>query len=709
MIRTLSRRWPTGQPPSPLTLPSPPAGQYRLKQQLPLGLLLLALSTVFVFGGDRGHFYRPGHHDWVSSDHLAIAVNLSPEHGFLMFKRQTPNPDGGGAGYEPYNRFPIGGYALLKLATLPFADDLSATIHAARMLMLLFFAAAAVLAYLAMLRLVDSASNRWIALTAALLVFSSPYGLYYNDMIHPKTAMDLFGFMLTFHGMVVFVQEGRFPQLLAKTLVALLLGWHVFALLLAFIALGVVGELVRARSAKPGHGIRKHWTASTVIPPPVGRYLTLGAVALLVGVSILAFNLANEWRALNYSHALTELPTFRSMLRRTGVNTAYYAIGGLDWPSFLETQFSRIGGGISLPFSVASRVNDAAAMVPTTRWGPLGAIVGYVVSGACLASLIGLTLVRRLRHRLLLATLALSGFCWSLPMRYNVAFHDYESLFHLGIPLVLFSLVLLGVRRLAGDRAIIGLAIAAAAVFVSSAYEMGRIGHDAEGADLQEALVADFEVVREIAAGGRVVAATPSDPTSVTRFAGARHAPYYYLSGSFIAYHGNLDLADFLLTRDRAAGVPTLTPDNRVMFLYDSASLIEASWSAYQSIRSGRPAGRSHFDMYLHGPDGTSASALSYVKEPCHPDDRRGAFFLNITPVDLDDLAEDRTEHGFESRGFDFYDESGLKFSDVCMVTVDLPDYEIASITTGQLAPRFNSWEDDSEDRSWEASFDLGE
>ena len=223
---------------------------------LPLGLLLLALSTVFVFGGDRGHFYRPGHHDWVSSEHLAIAVNLSPEHGFLMFHRQDT------AGYKPYNRFPMGGYALLKLATLPFGEDLSAAIHAARMLMLLFFAAAAVLAYLAMLRLIDSTSNRWIALTVTLLVFSSPYSLYYNDMIHPKTAMDLFGTMLTFHGMVVFVQEGRFRQLLVKTCVSLLLGWHVFALLLAFIALGVVSALVRVRSAGPDHVNRKHLTAS---------------------------------------------------------------------------------------------------------------------------------------------------------------------------------------------------------------------------------------------------------------------------------------------------------------------------------------------------------------------------------------------------------------------------------------------------------------
>ena len=46
-------------------------------------------------------------------------------------------------------------------------------------------------------------------------------------MINPETVMDLFGVMLTFHGMVVFVQEDRFRQLLGKVCAALLLGWHV--------------------------------------------------------------------------------------------------------------------------------------------------------------------------------------------------------------------------------------------------------------------------------------------------------------------------------------------------------------------------------------------------------------------------------------------------------------------------------------------------
>ena len=60
----------------------------------PLLLLLLALSTAFLFGNDRGQFYQPGQHDEVSANHLAVVENLSPEHDFLLFYYQTLNQDG---------------------------------------------------------------------------------------------------------------------------------------------------------------------------------------------------------------------------------------------------------------------------------------------------------------------------------------------------------------------------------------------------------------------------------------------------------------------------------------------------------------------------------------------------------------------------------------------------------------------------------------
>ena len=214
---------------------------------LPLLLLLLAVSTVFLFSGDRDRFYRDDPRNYMSLQHLATAMNLSPEHNFLLFEYRTLDAAGVPL-YKPYSRFPLGGYALIKLVTLPLGDALAGKIYAARMMFLLFYAASAALVYLSLCRLT---ANRWIALTASLLAFSSYYLLYYNDMPLPENGLSLFGVLLTFHGMVLFVREGRFRQLLIKACAALLLGWHVYALLLPFIVLGMASELNRTRRLSP--------------------------------------------------------------------------------------------------------------------------------------------------------------------------------------------------------------------------------------------------------------------------------------------------------------------------------------------------------------------------------------------------------------------------------------------------------------------------
>ena len=83
---------------------------------LPPALLLLALSSMFLFGNDhRGYFNRGGTHSEMSAKNLAIAEGLSLDHHFLMFTGRTLDTDGRHA-YEVYNRFPIGSYALIKLA-----------------------------------------------------------------------------------------------------------------------------------------------------------------------------------------------------------------------------------------------------------------------------------------------------------------------------------------------------------------------------------------------------------------------------------------------------------------------------------------------------------------------------------------------------------------------------------------------------------------
>lgn len=281
---------------------------------LPMGVLLAALAALFVFGGDRAYFYRSGNHNYNSAKTMAIAENLSLEHRFRLFGRVQPYEDGNGALYKFYSRYPIGGYALVKLAALPFGDDLLAKILAARSLALFMFVGAALAAYLAVRRV---ASDGWIAAAATLLAFSGYYALYYSDAAFSEGVMDMFGAALVFHGMVVFAQERRFGQLLIKTVAALLLGWQVYALLLPFIALGFGGEAIaRLRPFIPRARDSQADDENDEKPPPSvraalgsllrSRYIALGTVALAVGVALLGFNLANEYAAFGGELAPSE-------------------------------------------------------------------------------------------------------------------------------------------------------------------------------------------------------------------------------------------------------------------------------------------------------------------------------------------------------------------------------------------------------------------
>ena len=432
---------------------------------LPLVLLLSALSTVFLFGHDRGRFYRDGHHDWITSQGLAQAVNLSPEHNFLLFISRTLDADGAPS-YATYARWPIGSYALVKLAILPFEGNLSAQIYAARLVMLLLFSASAVLACLALARLTG---DGWIALTATLLAFSSYYALYYNDAFVPDAVPGFFGVLLTFHGMVLFVQEGRLRQLMVKSCAALLLCWHVYALLLPFIVLGMASELIRLRAGSSASRSLASQLKRYVAALLFSRYLTLGVVTLLFGMAVLSFNLGNDYRAFDGEVPLMELPTVQSMTYRFGAddefNEGYAEM--LAWGNFLENQFYRIARA-TLPFAISPFDNHAYYEDKDY----LGVIVGALATGV---AVMGLLVAR---HKMLLATLVLSGFCWALPLRNFTAFHDFQSLFYIGVPLTIFSVILLYIRKLSSDQFVSVLAVAALLLFVLSSAEMAGVGHD---------------------------------------------------------------------------------------------------------------------------------------------------------------------------------------------------------------------------------------
>ena len=712
---------------TPLKKPRPPAAiPRRIQASIPLLLLLLALSTVYLFGADWGHFRRhlPSH-DGDSAKNLALAENLSPNHNFRLFLRLYPGPDGAPA-YEMYSRFPIGSYALIKLAIAPFGDHLSAQLHAARILMLLMFAAAAALAYQSLRRITARPA---IALTATLLAFSSYYILFYNDMVANEIIMDLFAVMLAFHGMTIFIQEKRFPQLLLKTAIAILLGWHVYALLLPFIALGLTHELIRAaKQPQPPTATptRLRYIAKKFL---TSRYLTLALAAALFGLAVLTFNLANEYTAHHGNVPLRQLPSAQSILKRIGQDPQYNAaqIDALEWRRFLPGQFRRIGK-MTLPYALTAHTDGLHSFHPPGKI-PLPYLpIGIAALTACL---LGLLLTPR--HRLLLTTLTLSGITWAILVRHNTAVHNYESVFYIGIPLTLFTLILWQAQQQWSRRRIpqcaaprrggiapcppgqqwsrrripqcarpltAAAAIIALLTFTLSAHQMSRTDAQTQTPETQAALMSDFQTIRQLTRNrtvyipaaelapalswqGAPAIAPPIDPRT---YPITESLLNYYFAGSIIQIENKLLYAcgpqcaqtyDFAVSLERRETPALLTPNNRLVFLYDTNGIAPMQQAQYHEILSQPPTARAEFDLYL------SHNRIAYHKQPCTESDTQERFFLHLYPADPANLPPNRQQHGFNNIGFDF-NQRGAILNGKCLATVPLPNYNLTRIRTGQ-------------------------
>ena len=635
-----------------------------------LVLLLLALAAACLLAGDPDR-WTPYTNSGITLNHMAVVENLSPEHRFLGFYTQRLD-DEGRLYYLPYNRFPVLGHLLIKLVTLPFPDDMWARLRAARLLMLALHAAAATLAWLALRRLVR---NPWTALAATLLAFSSYHALYYADMVATEGVVDLFGLLLVFHGMAVFATEGRYGQLVAKTCGALLLGWHVYALVGPFVTLGLASAWRRG----DGRAAR--------------RYLTLGVVAVLFGSVVLGTNVAREHAALGGETPVAELPSVRSALERTSVIPLRREF---NWPRFVKQQFSRIGLA-SVPYAVGRFVVDDIEPPVADRYG-----TPAIVAVSALLVLATLVLVVRpaTRHRLPLAALALSGPCWAVILRNNVSVyvHEHEGMFYVGVPLVLFALVLprldrllrrVGVRR----RVTVVTGAAATATFVLSGLFMARTVHDPERVELERTVMTDFDVIRRMAEG-KTIAVLP----------GGAH-PYY--SGDIVRtdFDGR-HFADFVLS-DWTGGGGSLTLDNRLWFLYER-SVYEAALSRYgRRADVQRPVLQSpDYDVHFFRNE-RGGGELLYFRRECSAAwmtlRRQPGFFLHVHPVDTNDLPAYRRRHGFEIRDFRF--AQFWRRDGKCYAVRPLPDYNTASIRTGQFTTVRRTREDARYEHVWAGSF----
>lgn len=108
-----------------------------------------------------------------------------------------------------------------------------------------------------------------------------------------------------------------------------------------------------------------------------------------------------------------------------------------------------------------------------------------------------------------------------------------------------------------------------------------------------------------------------------------------------------------------------------------------------RAVTSREPIIHDHFDIYL-----TDERTLIYVKESCSNGDISEDFFLHIVPIDTRDLPEHRRQYEFENLDFAFFNR-GFKENLRCAAVIELPDYDIARIRTGQYTDEGPIWQSD--------------
>ena len=676
---------------------------------------LAGISGAFAVGG--GGLDRPLANDGASARTLAQAAGRPSDHGFYTFAGSTgdlvPLPSRGEPAGDPgllgasrpaldaegrvIREVVPGGSAafdhLLAAVLRHFGDDLRARIMAARALMLAFFCGAALFAYLSLCRVLAFRrparrdSDRWIALAATLLAFGSAAAAG-ADTVAASGAPEVFGVFLVFHGMAVFLEEGRFGPLLGKSAAALLLGLGVAALLVPFVLLGLAGEWGRRRR-EGGKGVNRVGEGFGSGARPFLRPFPAASVPGPIGSPYLA------------------LAAFCAVF-----SAALAAAGGVGGPSGGPTGLSDGSGGgaatlgETLPEGLR-RVGQGflpAAALPgewsagegTTGSGWAGAAAGALLAAAGLA---GAAFLRSFP----LLVLAFSGLGSALWFG-RAAPPEVAALGALGLPLAAWTA---GFAALRGRRiyAAAGAAVAVWAVSFGGAGFAGRPGarpggypNPAGGAGTPEARAAnqrlreDFERIRHALRRReeRTVFLPPLEVGGRT-LAGAR-ARFFLPEAVLTDDPARRRFAEFTVETEPGSTRGLLTPRNETVFLFHRAALDGELDALIEA--AGAPRVSSEFDVHLGG------GRLLFAKDDCRPEHREGTFIVHLVPEDPDDLPPHRKQYGFENLSFLFHHrawETGTR----CVAGLRFPDYRIRSAAVGRSFRR----PDASYERVWRVEF----
>ena len=370
---------------------------------------LFCLLAVIVFATQfAGTGLGEGHHGWGSSQFLAIASRATPANGFVGHARVNLNADGT-LDYVYFDRTPVFFSAIVG-ALISLTDDLILKVWIARQVMLTLFVLSMLFAWLLLRRL---GLKSMAALVAVTLGFSGYQLLYYREMVD-FSQPALFGMLLLlyFIARVKLERRIRWRWLTVATLVAVSLGrapvsWSVIGLWFAMEAAGILAR----RRLPPMQRLR------AILAHDATRMLLLGLFWVLL---MTGYNIAHEMSRRDVGLEQTSL--VNALQRRLPGASLAAETGGTE--KFIEM--------------IARRL---------LRWFlPLDEASGWLVPLWLLALATVIVLIflagQPPPRRIILILVAASGLLWIFMMKNLTWYHDFTTMHAVGFSLV-FWLALL--------------------------------------------------------------------------------------------------------------------------------------------------------------------------------------------------------------------------------------------------------------------------
>ena len=269
-------------------------------------------------------------------------------------------------------------------------------------------------------------------------------------------------------------------------------------------------------------------------------------------------------------------------------------------------------------------------------------------------------------------------------MHQNIAEHNFEGLYFISLSLFLYTLLFLTIWKCLSGRFMPLCSVIALLIFFFSSYRMGVDRSKEFSIDSDKKVISDFNTIRRFV-GGKTVFLPQSD-----EMLGYYHW-LYYLYGSHILFDNygcdrRLDGADFMIQTRYKKAPGLLTADNQIVFLYDQHIHEER---IDRIIEEKRPMVQGDFDVYL-----TEDRKLVYVSDRCDGSDTKSTFLgvpisLAVYPTDTEDLPDPEQDHEFNHLS---YIEHYIMDTKRNVMIFDLPEYDIASISTGQYTDEGRIW-----------------